>query len=259
MSLVYTYPHYYALAYRWNTDEECDFVEECVRRWHPSARRMLDIGCGAGRHLLELAARGYEVVGVDPSPEMVAYAQDQALVHSLSATVVRGSLQQLDVDGTFDAAWCFMDTFRFLLTDEDILAHLRRVRDVLRPDGVYLLDFWSPRTSGPPDETHEWEQRSETTRVRVTYRQYPASWDVASRTFEDELMFDVSDDGARHEICGGRTRTRYLCPDEFVSLVTRAGGWRLIGEFDGFDVQRPRTAQPQSWRMVTVLQATSHR
>lgn len=260
MSRIYTYPQYYALGYRWNTDEECDFVEACLKRWYPRpASRMLDIGCGTGRHLLELAARGYDVVGIDPEPAMVAYAEDQALIRGLTATFARGSLQQFAVDEQFDTAWCFMDTFRFLLTDDEIIAHLRQVAAVLQPDGLYILDFWVPRAAGPPDETHAWEQRSETTHVRVEYLQYSESYDPATRTFDDELIFHVNEDGQQQIIRGGRTRTRRLLPDELAALVAQAGGWRLVGQFDGFNLQQPYTPQAQSWRMVTVLQSATHR
>ena len=256
MSIVYSYPHYYALAYRWNTEEECDFVEACLQRWdvQPSTR-LLDLGCGTGRHALELAARGYEVTGIDPTTEMIAYAREQAELRSLAATFNTGSLEQFTASGLYAAAFCFMDTFRFLLTDDAIIRHLQQVASCVQPGGMYLIDFWAPRAATlPPDETYEWEQRSETTHVRVQYAQYPASWDAASRTFDDELVLHVHEDGEERVIRGGRTRTRLLLPEEFTALVQRAGGWRLIGQFDGFDLQRPYRQPASSWRMVSILQ-----
>ena len=259
MSLVYAYPHYYALAYRWNTEEECDVIEDALRRWYPgTATRLVDLGCGAGRHALELAARGYAVTGVDPSPEMVAYAREQADWRSLAVTVQAGTLASFGAQGPFDAAVCVMDTFRFLLSDEAILGHLQCVADALVPGGLYLIDCWAPRGEPPPADRYEWEQASETTRVRVEYVQYPDSWDASSRTFDDELIFHVSEDGTHQEIRGGRTRTRWLLPEEFAALGAQAG-WRVIGQFDGFNLGKPRSAQHQSWRVVTVLQASGSR
>lgn len=261
MSEVYRYPHYYALGYRWNTEEECDVLEACLARWHPgAARRVLDLGCGAGRHALELAARGYDVTGIDPSPAMVAYAREQAMYRGLDVTVHEGSLQQFEVTGPFDLAICLMDTFRFLLTDDEIIAHVQRVAAQVSPDGLYITDFWVPRDSTqPPAEHYEWEQRSETTQVRVEYAQYPDSFDPAARLFEDELTFHVIDDGVSQMIPGGRTRTRLLLAEEFAALVERARCFAVRGHYDGFDLARPRLQQPLSWRMVTILQRLAQR
>src|SRR6185295_16783339 len=84
LSEVYRYPEYYALGYRWNTETECDFIEAALRVYGPAKpKRLLDIGCGAGRHMRRLATRGYEMTGIDPSPEMVAYVQGEAKVSGL--------------------------------------------------------------------------------------------------------------------------------------------------------------------------------
>jgi tRNA G46 methylase TrmB len=55
---VYQYPRYYSIGYRWNTKSECDFLQESVAASSKSGgKTVLDIGCGAGRHLMELARR----------------------------------------------------------------------------------------------------------------------------------------------------------------------------------------------------------
>jgi len=78
-SEVYRHPHYYAIGYRWNTESECAFIEACLKAYGPpSAKRLLDLGCGTGRHLLELAKRGYQMTGMDASPEMVAFVKEAA-------------------------------------------------------------------------------------------------------------------------------------------------------------------------------------
>jgi len=285
MSLVYRYPHCYALAYRWHTREECHFLETCLRRYAharttnhaprtpsvqtldglrrtPNAerrtRRILDLGCGAGRHVLELAARGYEVVGVDPEPAMLAYVREQAAQQRLTITATEGSLDDFRVEGNFDLAICLMDTLRFLLTDEVIVAHLRRVAACVAPGGLYITDFWIPRDERwRADEQFAWEQRDDGLRVGVEYLQHPDSLDRRSRTFEDELIFHVTEQGSAQTIRGGRTRTRLLLAEEFLALVHAAGGWEVRGQFAGFDLMQPYAQPAPSWRLVTVLRQTA--
>ena len=253
---VYRYPHYYALGYRWNTEAECDFIEACLKAHGPaSAKRLLDIGCGSGRHLAKLAQRGYQMTGVDLSPEMVAFVEEQAKSGHHSITVSVDDLRDLTLRGTYDTAFCFMDTFRFLLTNEQILAHLRTIANLLAPSGLYLTDFWIPsQWDQIGSEIHQWEQTQGETTVRVFYLQHPESIDPIAQTFEDELVFEVHVDGETQEIRGGRTRTRLLLPQEFAALIECSGAFRLLGSYSEFDLAKPFAQDSLSWRMISVLQ-----
>ncbi len=216
--------------------------------------RLLDIGCGAGRHALELARRGAAVQGIDLSPEMVAYVSEAARTEGLDVTVSVANLRDLHLEGPFAAAWCFMDTFRFLLTNGDIVEHLRRVAAALVPGGLYLTDFWVPRQWDQiGSEIHQWEQTENGLTVRVFYLQHPESADPVSQTFEDELVLEIHEGGTVREIRGGRTKTRLLMPQEFRALVAESGVFDLLGSYSDFDLAKPLAAASMSWRMVSVL------
>ena len=256
---VYRYPHYYAIGYRWNTETECAFIEGCLKTYGPAnARQMLDVGCGAGRHLIELAKRGYRMTGVDVSPEMVAFVDEAAKRAKLPITASVDDLCRLTVTGSFDAVFCFMDTFRFLLTNEQILAHLRTIAGLLAPGGLYLTDFWVPNQwDHVGNEIHQWEQEEGETKVRVFYLQHPDSVDAVSQTFEDELVFEIHEGGGTREIRGGRTRTRLVMPQEFRALVDASGVFDLLGTFGEFDLTKPLDRDSLSWRMISVLRKRS--
>jgi len=254
-SAVYRHPRYYAIGYQWHTQVECDFIEACLKAHGPAgAKRLLDIGCGAGRHMLNLARRGYQVSGVDVHPEMIAYVQEQARDARLSVTATVDDLRHLSIQGTFDVAFCFMDTFRFLLTNEEIAAHLHAVARLLAPGGLYLTDFWVPRQwDHIGNEIHQWEQAEGTTTVRVFYLQHPESIDPIAQTFDDELVFEVHEDGQTKEIRGGPTRTRLLLPQEFRAMVHGSGVFDLLSTHGVFDLTKPFDLASLSWRMISVL------
>ena len=255
ISEVYRYPQYYAIGYRWNTDAECAFIEACLRAHGPSnAKRLLDIGCGAGRHLLQLARRQYDMTGIDVHPEMVEYVQEQARAADLRVNVFVEDLRHLTAPGPFDAAYCFMDTFRFLLTNQEILHHLRAVAERLAPGGLYLLDFWVPRQWDViGNEIHQWEQQEGKTTVRVFYLQYPDSIDPIAQTFNDELVFEVQEEEQTREIRGGPTRTRLLLPQEFRMAVEASGAFDLLSLHGEFDLSKSFDRESLSWRMISVL------
>ena len=255
LSEVYRYPEYYALGYRWNTETECDFIEAALRVYGPAKpKRLLDIGCGAGRHMRRLATRGYEMTGIDPSPEMVAYVQGEAKVSGLKMTAVSGDLTNLGVTGTFSAAYCFMDTFRFLLTNQEIISHLRAVAERLPSGGLYLTDFWVPsQWDNIGGEIHQWEQTEGERTVRVFYLQHPETIDPVSQTFEDELVFEVREGEDTRTIRGGPSRTRLLMPHEFAALVEASGAFDVASTHGEFDLTKPFGRESLSWRMISVL------
>ena len=254
-SEVYKYPQYYALGYRWNTETECDFIEACLKAHGPKqVKRLLDIGCGSGRHLTELATRGYQADGIDLSPEMVAYVNEQAAQSRLPITAAVGDLRRLALNGPYDAAFCLMDTFRFLLTNKEILAHLRAVGRALAPGGLYLTDFWVPgQWDMIGNEIHQWEQTEGQITVRVFYLQHPETIDPIAQTFEDELVFEVHENGEAKEIRGGPTRTRLLLPQEFLGLVEGSGVFEPVSVHGEFDLAKPLDRSSLSWRMISVL------
>ena len=255
-SKVYEYPRYYAIGYRWNADVECHFLESCLKTYGPpNATRMLDIGCGTGRHLTVLATRGYQVTGIDLRLEMIAYVNDEAKKARLPITASVDDLSHLTVKGTYDMAFCLMDTFRFLLTNEAIVAHLRAVAKRLAPGGLYVTDFWVPsQWDLIGNEIHQWEQTEGDTTVRVFYLQHPESIDPIAQTFDDELVLEVHEGATTREIRGGPTRTRLILPQEFCALVESAGVFKLLTTHGEFDLTKPFDRSSLSWRMISVLQ-----
>ena len=194
------------------------------------------------------------MTGIDVQPEMVAYVQEEARKTGVAVAVAVDDLRGLTVQGAHDVAYCFMDTFRFLLTNEEILQHLRAVAQLLAPGGLYLLDFWVPRQwELIGSEVHQWEQQDGETTVRVFYLQYPDSIDPIHQTFDDELVFEVQQDGETTEIRGGPTRTRLLLPQEFRMIVEASGVFDLLSFHGEFDLAKPLDHESLSWRMISVL------
>ena len=102
------------------------------------------------------------MIGFDPQPEMVQFVREQAQQEGLEIDVFEGVLAFFRMTETVDAAMCLMDTFRFLLTSEEIIAHLRAVADHLTPGGLYVLDFWVPgRWDATANGIYQWEQEAD--------------------------------------------------------------------------------------------------
>jgi SAM-dependent methyltransferase len=118
---------------------ECDLIEQVIKTYGDgSVRRLLDLGCGTGGHATPLAQRGYDVVGVDRSPDMLRYAADGGS----SARFKLGEIGSVDLGETFDAALMMFAVLGYQVGNADVRAALANARRHLRPGGVLFCDFW---------------------------------------------------------------------------------------------------------------------
>ena len=119
----------------------------------PPAGAVLDLACGAGRHLRELSAGGVPVVGLDLSRVLLADAREA----SPGALLVRADMRRLPFrDAAFGGLTSFFTSFGYFRTRDEDLTVLREVRRVLETTGTFMLDLFNARrvrdTLVPRDE-----------------------------------------------------------------------------------------------------------
>lgn len=135
---------YSALYQDKNYEAECDFLESAWKSFCPQpVKRVLDLGCGAGGHVLPLAARGYEVTGIDRSPVMLELAKQRTAGFSGKPPRLQvGDVQTLRLDESFDAVVCMFAVLGYQTSNDGLLSTLRTVRQHLNPGSLFLCDFW---------------------------------------------------------------------------------------------------------------------
>jgi cyclopropane fatty-acyl-phospholipid synthase-like methyltransferase len=124
------------------THQEVDFLEQ-ILEVKPGAR-ILDLGCGAGRHSIEFASRGYVVVGVDISPWLLRVARQRASRAGVEVTFLQGSIANLDellmAEPPFDGAISICESGLGVLGGwREDLAFLRSVREKLKEGSKFVL------------------------------------------------------------------------------------------------------------------------
>ena len=124
--------------YTQGTTGEVDFVERELGA--DRARRVLDIGCGTGRHAIELARRGYRVTGIDLSAAQLRRAREKATAAGVAVDFQQRDATQPHYHGEFDAAIMFCEgAFSLMETDAKNHAVLVHAAAALRPGGKLLL------------------------------------------------------------------------------------------------------------------------
>jgi SAM-dependent methyltransferase len=100
---------------------------------------ILDVGCGYGRHSMELAARGFHVTALDLSLALLLRGADEAQRRGLSINFVHGDMRDMSFENQFDGAFCLFSTFGFFDDEmnKKVALHLARA---LKPGGRLVLD-----------------------------------------------------------------------------------------------------------------------
>lgn len=163
---VKTFGQRYAAAYDAmykdkNYTGECDELEWGFKEFAQfPIKSVLDVGCGTGRHSWELARRGFNVMGVDRSPEMVAIANNNSTVSVPGSSPVfsEGDAVSFKLDRKFDAAIMMFAVICYLNTNELLIGGLKNVADHIRVGGLFFADFWygpGVLLDSPTERTHK--------------------------------------------------------------------------------------------------------
>lgn len=126
-----TYPHRNEDAAR----EESSFV--CKTLGLGAGDLVLDLCCGAGRHMTGLAEAGCRVVGVDLSMHLL----EQAAERIEGAQLVRGDMRQIPFRPGFDGVLSFFTSFGYFDNDVENFSVLEEIAAMLRPGGAFMLDL----------------------------------------------------------------------------------------------------------------------
>jgi cyclopropane fatty-acyl-phospholipid synthase-like methyltransferase len=137
---------YYDLIYRNIKDyeNECRTLEQIFTKFRKKkSRNILDVGCGTGSHALILAKHGCSVVGIDISKMMVEKARTKAKKEKTDVQFYVQDMRKMQLDKEFDCAISMFGAIGYILTYEDLVKVLSRLKKHLNKDGLFAFEFWN--------------------------------------------------------------------------------------------------------------------
>jgi SAM-dependent methyltransferase len=182
----------------------------------PEGSRVLDVGCGGGRHARALKQAGFEVVGIDLSPDLLTEAE--------GVVRLRADMRALPFHGSFDAATSFFTSFGYF-DDHGNEATLASIAAAIRPGGVFLIDYLNSlavQAQLVPTSDDERDGRKFRIRRRIE----------AGRVLK-EVEIEEEDGSTR-----GYVESVRLYPHNELIRLMHAAGFNpvaLYGDFDGRD------------------------
>jgi SAM-dependent methyltransferase len=208
---------------------EVDFIVKALDL--PAGAKVLDLCCGQGRHSLELARRGFQVVGVDLSEALLYAARKRAESEGLSVTFLHCDMREIDFADEFDAVINMFTSFGYLESEAEDEKVLGKVVQALKSGGKFLLDVVNRDRLVRDFQAREWHAADEGWLVLEE-----RTFDHLSGRMETRWVC-VARDGVRYERLSS---VRLYTTSELRTMLERAGlkVTNLFGDYDG---------SPYSW------------
>lgn len=195
--------------------------------------RILELCCGTGRPTLPIAKEGYDICGVDYTYSMLERARRKAAEAGLKVDFVEADIRTLDLHEKYDFVFIPFNSIHQLYTNDDLFAALRRVRNHLKEDGLFLLDCFNPDIryivegeKGPRAVAQYTTDDGREVRIEQTMR-------YESATQINRIKWRYYIDGRFHSV--QNMDMRLFFPQELDSYLKQAGFdiVRKFGDFDG--------------------------
>jgi ubiquinone/menaquinone biosynthesis C-methylase UbiE len=122
----------------------CDYLEKIWKKQKRPIHNVVDLACGTGEITVELAKRGYDMIGVDLSEEMLLYAKEKGQNAGQNILWLNQDIAQLDLYGTVDVAISSLDSINYIIDKRQLLQCFKRAHLFLEPDGLFIFDVNSP-------------------------------------------------------------------------------------------------------------------
>ncbi len=118
-----------------------DYLEGHFKKWGIPGSTVLDLGCGTGSLTHQLASRGYEMIGVDLSPDMLMEAMDKCGdLEGVPPIFLCQSMDKLDLFGTMDACVSCLDSINYVTDSKKLQKAFQRVHLFLMTGGLFIFD-----------------------------------------------------------------------------------------------------------------------
>ena len=122
-------------------EEWCEFLVQKMEEYKVPKGLVLDLGCGTGTLTEMLSKKGYDMIGVDNSEQMLAIAMEKRELSGKNILYLLQDMREFELYGTVGAIISVCDSLNYLLEEEELVQTFRLVNNYLDPKGIFIFDF----------------------------------------------------------------------------------------------------------------------
>ncbi len=136
--------YYDRLIYDVNYQKNANYYDEIISKFSKGKGILLDLACGTGSLSFEMAKRGYDVIGVDLSQDMLGIAIEKKYENSLPVQFICQDMTKLDLYGTIDVTLCTLDSLNHLKDKHNLEKAIKKVSLFTEKNGLFIFDMNTP-------------------------------------------------------------------------------------------------------------------
>jgi cyclopropane fatty-acyl-phospholipid synthase-like methyltransferase len=226
---IYEQPLYYEIAFSFiDPKEQVDNFEKIIRKFSKTkANRFLDIACGPSLQLREIARRGYETIGLDLHPEMLAYLKEKAKEEKVKIETIQADMYKFKLTKKVDFAFIMMGSLD-AESNEKFLSHLDSLAASLNKGGLYFIQNMTLDWTQNVKQT--WVMERDAIKVETTFETHLKN--VLNQIYTEELTLEVRDHGERKRFTH-KEDLKFIFPQELKTLIKLNGKFEFLGWWKG--------------------------
>ncbi len=123
--------------------EWANYIEKIMIQENKKPHKILELACGTGNITIQLANKGYDVIGLDISQDMLMVAKDKSLRNNKNILFIEQDMIELELDEKFDCVLSMCDGINYIVDEDDLAQVFKNVYDALEDEGIFIFDISS--------------------------------------------------------------------------------------------------------------------
>lgn len=214
-------------------EEWCEYLTGLLREYNVDEGLILDLGCGTGSVTELLAEKGYDMIGVDNSEEMLEVAMEKRVESGYDILYLLQDMREFELYGTVRAVVSICDSINYITDPEELLDVFRLVNNYLDPGGVFIFDF---------NTLYKYQEVLGDRTIAENREECSFIWDnyyyEDERINEYELSLFIREENDLYRKYEETHYQRAYTLEEMVNLVKRSG-LEFVAAYDAFTREVP--------------------
>ena len=135
---IFSSGDYYDLFYDdKNYQLEAKYIHEKIQEYKSNSQKILELGCGTGKHAINLTKFGYEILGIEKSESMLKKTKNKK-----NLEFQQGDIREIELKDKFDCVISLFHVMSYQITNKSLISVFKTAFNHLKKEGLFLFDFW---------------------------------------------------------------------------------------------------------------------